>query len=83
MMVAIVCQTVGQQAYRRRPHHRCGRINNLLRITIGIVSGRAAHSYAAKQASQDKSAKSRVHGFFDGTQLDSIQKIFTGAHRIE
>ena len=77
MMVAIVCQTVGQQAYRRRPHHRCGRINNLLGVTIGIVGGRAAHSYAAKQASQDKSAKSRVHGFFDGTQLDSIQNILT------
>ena len=77
MVVAGICQTVCQQSYGGRPHHRRRRIDDLLRITIGIIGCRATHSEAAEQTSQDKSAKSRVHGFFDGTQLDSIQKILT------
>ncbi len=44
MVVAGICQTVGQQTHGRRPHYRRCRINNLLRVTIGIVGGRAAHS---------------------------------------
>lgn len=77
MVVAGICQTVGQKPHGRRPHHRRRRINDLLRITISIIGCRAARSDAAKQASQDKSAKSRVHGYFDGSRLDSIQKILT------
>lgn len=77
VMVAGICQAVGQQPHGGGPHHRRSRIDNLLRITIGIVSRRAAHSYAAKQASQDKSAKSRVHVSSDVTNLGSIQKILT------
>jgi len=74
VVIAGICQTISQQPHGRRPHHRRCRINDLLRITISIIGCRAARSYAAKQASQDKSAKSRVHGYFDASSWTLFRK---------